>query len=403
MEIGPILRAMSRNRVKVGLLVLEIAVTTAVVLNCLAMIREQRARIERPSGLDEANLLTVAVRPWGAAFDDDGARREIVRRDLAALRAMPEIADATLMGPFPLQGGGSSGTFKPLGAPDSDKVRSPVYFADDHVLATLGLELVEGRALTDTDLPAQNGPQTLNCLVTSDLAAALFPGRSAIGELIDGGSPEYPDRVVGIVRRMVTPYGGGPMESRIVIYPTGPVGASFIGYVVRAKPGERDRAMARIDELLTGLQRERLVALQTMAEVKGGGYALNVFVVRILTVIAGLLLAVTALGIFGTTSFSVTQRTKQIGTRRALGASRMAILGQFLLENTLISLLGIALGLGGALALNVVLVTNFAGSRLGPGLVAVGVVGLWLVGVAATIVPARRASRLSPALATRTV
>lgn len=403
MEIGPILRAMSRNRVKVGLLVLEIAFTTAVVLNCLAMIQEQRARIQRPSGIDEENLLVVNMRPWGAAFADNGARAEIVRRDLEALRAMPEAADATAIGPIPLQGGGSSAMFKAMDAKDSDRVRAPVYYADDHVLSTLGLELVDGRALKDTDLPLENKSQTLNCLVTRDFADAAFPGQSPLGKLIDSGNPEFPDLIVGVVGRMVTPYGGGPMESRIVIYPTGPQDQSFISYMVRSKPGQLAKAMARVDSVLTAIQSERLITLQTMAQVKGGGYALNLFTVKVLAVIAGLLLAVTALGIFGTTSFAVTQRTKQIGTRRALGASQAGILRYFLVENTLISAIGIGLGLIAAFGLNVLLVTHFAGSKLGPGLVVAGVALLWLVGVVATVLPARRASRLSPALATRTV
>jgi putative ABC transport system permease protein len=403
MEIGPILRAMSRNRIKVGLLVLEIAVTTAVVLNCLSMIQEQRQRIGRPSGIDEKNLMTVQIRPWGQAFADEGTRKDIVRRDLETLRAMPEVADASLMSPIPLQGGGSSGMYKALGGKDSDKVRAPIYNADEHVLSTLGLELVEGRALADTDQPLKNGPQILNCLVTRDFADAVFPGQSPIGKMIDSGNVEFPDVIVGVVARMVTPYGGGPMESQVVIYPAGPPGGSFISYVVRAKPGELEHAMGRVDDVLLGLQAERLVDLQTMAAVKGGGYALNAFVMRVLAVIAGLLLAVTALGIFGTTSFSVTQRTKQIGTRRALGASRAEILRYFLVENSLVSGIGIALGLAGAFALNVPLVTQFAGSKLGPGLTIAGVLLLWLVGVGATIVPARRASRLSPALATRSV
>ena len=143
--------------------------------------------------------------------------------------------------------------------------------------------------------------------------------------------------------------------------------------------------------------------MQTLLEIKGLGYALNRLQVQLVAVIMALLLTVTALGIFGTTSFSVTQRIKQIGTRRALGATRPEILRYFLVENTLISLLGIVLGLAGAYALNVVLVTRYAGSKLGPGLVVAGVLILWLVGVAATVVPARRAARLSPALATRTV
>jgi putative ABC transport system permease protein len=402
-EIGPILRAMARNKVKVGLLVLEIALTTAIVLNCLAMLREQAARVGRPSGMDEANLLAVTIQPFGAQFQDAGFLRDLVQRDMAALRALPDVADATQMGPIPLQGGGSSTSFKPLGAPDTDKVRAPVYFADEHVLSTLGLELVEGRALASTDAPEGSGPQISNCLVTRDLADAVYPGQSPIGKLIESGDPDYPDVIVGVVRRMVTPYGGGPMESRIVIYPAGSPFPSFQSYLVRAKPGGLNRLVASLDDTLIGVEPDRVIRVQTLLEIKGLGYALNRLQVQLVAVIMALLLTVTALGIFGTTSFSVTQRIKQIGTRRALGATRPEILRYFLVENTLISLLGILLGLAGAYALNVVLVTRYAGSKLELGLVGVGVLILWLVGVAATVVPARRASRLSPALATRTV
>jgi putative ABC transport system permease protein len=119
---------------------------------------------------------------------------------------------------------------------------------------------------------------------------------------------------------MVTPYGGGPMESRIVIYPGRPSAESQMNYLVRAEPGERDRVLAAIDPALVAIQSERQVTVRTLDEVKAGGYGFNVFLSKILAILTLLLLAVTALGIYGTTSFSVTQRTKQIGTRRALGA-----------------------------------------------------------------------------------
>lgn len=403
MEIGPILRAMARNRTKVALLVLEIAVTTAIVLNCIALILDQRRRIGRDSGLAEADLISVVIRPWGADYADDDFRADLVRRDVAALDALPGVAAASAIRPTPLQGGGSSSQLKPLGAPDSAKVRAPVYTAEPTVLATLGLELIAGRALEETDVPVRDGPQMLNCLITRDLAEALWPGVSPIGKLIDSGSEEYPDVVVGVVARMVTPYGGGPMESRIVIYPGRPSSESAMSYLVRADPGERDRVFAAIDETLLATQSERQVTVRTLAEVKAGGYSLNLFLAKVLAILMALLLGVTALGIYGTTSYSVTQRTKQIGMRRALGAGRGAILRYFLLENTLIAALGIVLGLVGAFALNVVLVTQFEGGKLSPALTLLGVLLIWGVGVAATVVPARRAAQLSPALATRTV
>lgn len=403
MPIGPILRAMARNKTKVALLVAEIAFTTAIVLNCLAMIGEQRARMFRDSGLDEDHLVAVSLQPWGAAFADAAFADAQAERDMAALRALPAVADASILGPLPLQGGGSSATFKELGGKDTDRVRAPVYYADEHGLSTLGLELTEGRALLATDRPLKNGAQTLNCVVTRDFADAALPGKSPVGKLIDSGNPAFPDVIVGVVKRMVTPYGGGPMESRIVIYPTGPSSGSFQTYLVRGKPGALAALLPEVERTLLAQQPERILTVQTMREVKGSGYGLNLFLTRVLALITALLLAVTALGIFGMTSFSVTQRTKQIGTRRALGASRAEILRYFLLENSLIAAMGIALGLLAAFGLNVLLVTKFAGGRLGPGLVVGGVLLLWLVGVLATFVPARRASLLSPALATRTV
>lgn len=403
MELGPILRAMSRNKTKVALLVLEIAFTTAVVLNCLAMIGAQRRQIERESGIDEDRLVAVSLRTWGEAFAEDAYVNAQAERDMAALRAMPGVDEATIIGPLPLQGGGSSATFKELGGKDSDKVRAPVYYADEHVLATLGLKLVSGRNLTAADRPQKSGSQILNCLVTRDFAEALFPGASPLGKLIDSGNPEFPDVIVGVVERMVTPYGGGPMESRIVIYPTGPVRGSFQTYLVRSDSADRAGLIRDLEAKLLALAPERIVTLQTMGEVKGGGYAMNHFLMRVLAIITLLLLSVTALGIFGTTSFSVTQRTKQIGTRRALGASEGAIVRYFLLENSLVAGLGIGLGLVAAFGLNVVLVTQFNGGKIGPGLALGGVLLLWTVGVVATIFPARRASKLSPALATRSV
>jgi len=403
MEIGPIFRAMTRNRTKVALLVLEIAVTTAIVLNCIALILDQRGRIHRPSGLDEANLLSVTIRPWGADYADDDFRNDLVRKDVAALRAVPGVADATAMRPTPLQGGGSSSQLKPLGAPDSAKIRAPVYRADPAVISTLGLEIVEGRGFEESDVPVESGPQILNCLVTRDFADALWPGESPIGKLIDSGSEEYPDVIVGVVARMVTPYGGGPMESRVLIYPGRPSSGSYMSYLVRARPGERERVFGALDAALLASQPERQITVRTLEEVKGGGYSLNVFLSKVLAILMLLLLAVTALGIFGTTSFSVAQRTKQIGTRRALGASQAGILRYFLIENSLIAAMGIALGLIGAYALNIVLVTQFAGGKLSPTLTLAGVLLIWGIGVVATVVPARKAMRLSPALATRTV
>ena len=403
MEIGPILRAMKQNKTKVVVLVLEIAVTVTIVLNCLTMIFDQRQQLTKPTGIDEENILAVEVRPFGAQFQEDEFLFQLVDRDAAALRALPGVIAATPFSPFPLQGGGSSFQLKPLGAPDSDLVRSPIYVADPHLLETLDLELVTGRAFTDADMPTGPGPRIANMIVTKDLADALFPDGDAVGQTVDTGSVEYPDVIVGVVDYMFTPYGGGPMETRISFYPGRPASSSRMSYLVRTEPEAYDEVFAAIDKTLLDLQPDRLISVRTMLEIKGGGFALNQFLITVLGGLVFLLLFVTGLGIFGMTSFSVAQRTKQVGTRRALGASRAAVVRYFLLENSLISTLGLALGLIGAFGLNVFLVNKVDGTRLGLDLVAIGIVILLVLGFVATLFPAIKASRLSPALATRTV
>lgn len=402
-HLGPLFRSMTRNKTRVILLGIEIAVTVAVVLNCSAMIIDELKTMGRETGIAEDELITVTTQPWGSAFQEADYRDRIAREDLAALRALPGVKDATPISKFPLQGGGNAMLIGPLGGEQDARVRSPVYTVDPHVLNTLDLDLVAGRAFDEGDVPTEPGSQIMNILVTRDLADALFPDGNAVGQSVDTGSAEFPDIIVGVVDHMYTPYGGGPMESRITFYPGLPGSSQRMLYIVRAEPGDYDRVFAGLDETFNGVQPDRTVTVRSMVEIKAGGYVQNVFMVNVFTGIVLLLLFVTALGIFGITAYSVTQRTKQIGTRRALGAPRQAILMHFLAESTLITFFGLGLGLIGAFALNVLLVNQTGAPKLEPMLVLVGSLLLWALGLLATWVPAHRAARLSPALATRTV
>jgi len=120
-------------------------------------------------------------------------------------------------------------------------------------------------------------------------------------------------------------------------------------------------------------------------------------------VICVVLLAITAAGIVGLTSFWVGERRKQIGVRRALGATRHDILSYFLTENLLIGAGGVAVGALLAVGLNLWMVSQFEMSRFPLTYVAVGVVALLALGQAAVLAPALRAARVSPVEATRSV
>ena len=108
MEFGPILRSMRRNKVRYGLIVAEVALTLAVVANCVNMIRDARRQMAIVSGFDDDNLIRVNSRPFAPAFKEDGYLDNSVRKDLAVLRALPGVKAASNTRFLPWQGGGSS-------------------------------------------------------------------------------------------------------------------------------------------------------------------------------------------------------------------------------------------------------------------------------------------------------
>lgn len=125
--------------------------------------------------------------------------------------------------------------------------------------------------------------------------------------------------------------------------------------------------------------------------------------IKILSTVMVILTIITCLGIVGLASFSVNRRKKQIGTRRPLGASQGAIVRYFMVENFLISSIGVVLGAILTIALNMVLVNTFSLDPISWFYIPIGMLILWLVGQIAVFGPAKRAANIAPAIATRTV
>jgi putative ABC transport system permease protein len=143
--------------------------------------------------------------------------------------------------------------------------------------------------------------------------------------------------------------------------------------------------------------------MRSIQESRERSYRGHTAMIKILSTVMVILTIVTGLGIVGLASFSVNQRKKQIGTRRALGASQAAIVRYFMLENFLISTVGVILGAALTIGLNIILVNVFSLDRIDWFYIPVGMAVLWMVGQAAVYGPAKKAANIPPALATRTV
>jgi putative ABC transport system permease protein len=173
-------------------------------------------------------------------------------------------------------------------------------------------------------------------------------------------------------------------------------------YLIRTA-GKPAPLMPQLEKALLAVDKGRFLHLRTVVENRDEFHGRDRLLVGSLDGVMALLVLVTALGIVGLTAFSVAERQRQIGTRRALGADQAAIVRHFLLENWMVTSLGVALGAGLAYALNFGLVTWVAGARLSPAVVAAGALALWTIGIAAALGPALRGSRVPPAIATRNV
>ncbi|MEJ2080366.1 MAG: ABC transporter permease [Acidobacteriota bacterium] len=400
MEIGPIIKALFRSKTRFFLIGLEVALTLAIVINCINMILDTRKTIDSPTGMDEAGIIVIRNQPFAEAFKEDGYFKNARKADLDLLRSLPGVMAADAFSQIPLSGSGSSSGYKPLGS-EMDTLSTNIFWTGTEGVASLGVRLIAGRNFTESDI---NDSDSKNVLVTKAYADKLFPDGDALGKQIQGREPDHPYTIVGIIEQMHGSWPTWRYVEHVMLAPGEPGSMNWgVRYMVRASPERVSALMATIEERLLALNDGRNVRLETLAEVKAHTFSSDYAVIKMLGAVIVLLIFVTCLGIVGMTSFSVTERLHHIGTRRALGARKFDILRYFLTENWLITTSGVIIGVALTYGLNYALVTMVDGAKLDWRLVAFGIAGMWIVGLSATLLPAWRGARVSPAIATRNV
>lgn len=403
MEIRPILSALLRNKTGPVLIAMQIAITLAIVVNAGFIIDQRAEKMGRETGMDDRNLVFVKTYGFGASYD----HRESVRQDLEALRAMPRVVDAAYMDHVPLSGSGSNSGYshEPIEPGQQGTVNANYYHVDERAPETLGLKLESGRWFRADEIEYRPGETSMpeSIIITRAVADRMFgEGEAAVGNLVyDAGNDT--SRVIGVVEHMQGAWVDWNELNQVMLRGAiagGPVG----GYVIRVEPGFADQMVPEIEAKLQEISRSRVVIeVRTLAEHMAESYARDSAMIQLLSGVSVLLVAVTAMGIVGLAAFNVNQRRKQIGTRRALGATRGDVLRYFLTESLLIAVAGVALGTLLALLMSWWLGTQFSLPPLDWRFMPPAIFGLLIISLLAVLGPARRATLISPALATRSV
>jgi putative ABC transport system permease protein len=403
MEMRPILSAMRRNKFGALLIATQMAVTLAFLVNALTLVEQRIAWSDRASGLDEANIFVMQ----NEMVDHPGDLAARQAADVDALRALPGVVDAYATNMYPLEGGGWIETVNLTQDQKTPTAFTAHYMGDEHALNTMGLKLIAGRNFSaddivnrsDTDTPLPSG-----FIVTKALAAKLFPMGDALGKPIFVEN-DKPVPIIGIVDRLQ-----GPMTVATGLYSTFAENSvltpyRLIGersvYMVRTQPGQRDAVMKSAEAKLFAIDENRILKSRSMEEVRTDAYRGAHGLIVLLSAICTALLVVTAFGIIGLTSYWVAQRRQQIGIRRALGATRQAIVRYFQTENFMIAATGAVIGIGFAIALNLWMVRSFEMVRMDNSRAIGGAIAILLLGQFAVLWPALRAASIPPALATR--
>jgi putative ABC transport system permease protein len=400
--VGRASASRGQARIRKALVVGQFAVSLVLLIGSGLMIATMAKLLRADPGFNPHRMLAVQFWLTGSRYDATekiaAFQQALVRR----LEAIPGVdAAAVISAGLPLERGGRrSGRF----AADAEKQ----YFADYREItpgffAAMGVPLKQGRFFNDADAAASSKV----VIVNEAFARKYFSGGSAIGQNIFTG--DSPARVVGVVADVKSFLDQPAPPTTFIpaaqaVYSLSAFFESWFprSVMVRSKvaPLSLSRAvreaMASVDPLVPA------GAIRSMDQVLSRSLALQDFLMQLLSLFAGLALALASVGIYGVISYAVSQRTREIGVRMALGANPNGVLRLILGEGLKLVAVSAVLGVLAALAGSSLLANILYGvSPTDPVIFSAVVVTLMAVALAACYVPARRAMRVDPVVALR--
>jgi len=403
-EFAPIVRALLRQKSRSLLIILQVSLTLAIVSNALSIVDDKKQKLERKSGVNEEQVLSVRV----FHFSNKINFRQQFRLDQDMLRSKPEVNNASITTTIPYGRTSTSLGYSNVLPSESNATSRGwevgMFSVSEDFIDTMEIKLVAGRNFTPEEITYGGDPfKPLPVIVTQAFASKMFPDGDALGRKIFRFEGEG-DTIIGIIDSLQNPYHYRPeMHELSVLQPNIPL-RTGITYVLNVDQENMDEVRDKLgDWFHEGLEERVVQDINTIAQMRGYAYFDDVGMIRLLQTVMIVLLMLTGLAVVGTTSFSVNQRTKQIGTRRALGATKLAVVRYFLVENFALGSVGIIVGCILALILNIQLMKNFDVGQLTSGFVVVTMSALFILGIFAVIFPALKAARVSPAMATRSV
>jgi putative ABC transport system permease protein len=369
-----------RRRLRNALIVIEVALAFILLTSGGLLVRSFFRMMDVELGFNPTNVLTLRLPIAGDRFEDPAQLSAYVRQMVTRINAVPGVMGAASGNGLPFEGFSNGMPFLIAGRDQVDRAnRQACGFknVDPNYFKVLGIQITKGRGLTDRDV--KGAPPV--AVINTSMAKRFFENQDPIGqhlliqEIIPGKpqlGPEIPWEIVGVIA-----------DERTAVEP-----ASLSKSIIQA---------------VHEIDRDQVVSdVRTLDEIKATSASSTRLRTTLLAVFAALALLLSAIGIYGVISYTVAQRTHEIGLRAALGATGGTLLRMVIANGMTLTLVGLALGFAGALWLTKLLATLLfnVGARDPITLVGSAVI-LAAVAFAACYLPARRAARMDPLVALR--
>jgi len=390
-------------RMRSLLVISQVSLAVVLLVGASLLVESVFHLLHQSPGFDPQGVLAFNVDLPDARYGKPQQSADFFKALQDRIRALPSVQDASAVLPLPLSDNSLRTSFEIEGRPmaKSDLPRTYIRVVGLNYFQTMRIPLIAGRAFTARD--DRKAPHVI--VINQTLARKFFPGENPIGKHITPGmSADKTDsrcEIVGVVgdvkHRNLWQV---PDPESYVPYDQNSIGAMNIVLRVQGDPAALLPALrSQVQALDAELP---IYKAQRMEEYVAASVAERRFTSLLCSVFAGAGLLLAIVGLFGVMSYTVAQRTHEIGVRVAVGAARFDILRLILANGMAIAAVGIGLGLAGALALSSVVKSQLYGvTPTDPGTLLGVVVALGLVALAACYIPARRAMRVDPMRALR--
>ena len=380
------------------LAVVEMAMSVALVAVSALLIQSLLAVQQAPLGFDSSNVFTLQFRLPQSKYPtpDDIAR--FFKRTIENVRAVPGVQSAALVRAVPFSGNGGTIAYTVEGQPQPDPTSAPqalFHLVTPDYFKTMRIPILKGRDFTDRD----DAQTPLVAVINDTFARRAFPGEDPIGKRFTTPQTQGPITIIGVVGDAKHYTATEPARAQLYAahYQVPLIFSSLVARTTVEPMSVTDGIRKAIWAVDKDQPVWSIYSLETTVERTAGQ---SRFLALLLGIFAATALLLAAVGIYGVTSYGVSQRTHEIGIRLALGASGERVLREIVGRGVRLTIVAVAIGLTAAVLMGRLATAVLFGVKpTDPGALAGAAVVLGVVSLAATYLPARRAARVNPVVA----